>query len=242
MVTKQVAFLEAHPDAGAVFTEAKLIDETGNRIGEIHLPKGITSLGALYDFQTMFKAVLRHSNFFICSSVMVRTQVYQQEIKCWRGEQFKSSADLDLWFRILQRYPIGYLSEQLIRYRISNTQFSALVRLETKRADFFLVIDHYLAQKSVRAQLDAVDMSNYRCLDRRDRLMRATNIFITGHPEEASELVHDILSWDSIASALKSKRGMLVLLLGIYVKLLALLRFNNIGKQSLTYIKRVTRK
>ena len=242
MVAKQVSFLEANPAAGAVFTEASTIDETGNRIGEIRLPKGIVSSGGLYDFATMLKAVLRHSNFFICPSVMVRTQVYQQEIKCWRGEQFRSSADLDLWLRILQHHPVGYLPERLMRYRISNSQWSAKVRLGTERADFFLVTDHYLAQEPVRALLDASDLRNYGWLDRRDRVMRAANLFITGQPEQASALAHDVLSRDALAAALESKRGAFVLLIGLYVKLLALLRLNKIGQISLTYMKQVARK
>lgn len=242
IVEKQVAFLEAHPEAGAVFTEASLIDEMGNRIGEVHLPKGIASPTGLYDFTTMFKAVLRHSNFFICPSVMVRTQIYQQEIKCWRGEQFKSSADLDLWLRILQYHPAGYLPALLMRYRISNSQWSAKVRLGTERADFFLVIDYYLTQDSVLALLSAADLSNYRWLERRDRVMRATNLFITGNPKQASELMHDIFSWDVLMAALKSKRGAFVLLLGVYVKLLTLFGLDRIGKLSLSYMKQASRK
>jgi glycosyltransferase involved in cell wall biosynthesis len=242
MVVKQVAYLEANPEAGAVFTEATMIDEMGNRIGEIRLPAGIVATGGLYDFATMLKAVLRHSNFFICPSAMVRTQVYQQEIKRWRGEQFRTSADLDLWLRILQLHPAGYLPERLMRYRISKSQWSAKVRLGTERADFFLVTDYYLAQEPVRALLDDTDLSNYRWLERRDRVMRAANLFITGYPEQASELVHDVLSLDALMAALKSKRGAFVLLLGAYVKLLALLRLNRIGRSSLSYMKQVARK
>jgi glycosyltransferase involved in cell wall biosynthesis len=242
MVARQVDFLEANPEAGAVFTEATTIDEMGNRIGEIRLPKGIVSSGGLYDFPAMFKAVLRHCNFFICPSVMVRTQVYQQEIKRWRGEQFKTSADLDLWLRILQLHPIGHLPERLMRYRISNSQWSSKVRLGTERADFFLVTDHYLAQQPVRALLDATDLGNYRWLERRDRVMRATNLFITGHPEQVTELVRDVFSRDALMAALKTKRGAFVFLLGAYVRLLALLGLYRIGRSSLSYMKQVARK
>jgi len=242
MIARQVAFLEAHPEAGAVFTEASLIDETSNKIGEMRLPQGIASPSGLYDFTTLFKAVLRHSNFFICPSVMARTSVYRQELKCWRGELFKSSADLDLWLRILQAHPVGYLQERLMRYRISDSQYSARVRLGTERADFFLVIDHYLAQEQVRALLDQTDFDNYRRLERRDRVMRAANLFITGRPTQANGLVQDIFSWDALASAVHSKRGAFVLLIGVYVKLLILLNLNKIGKTSLAYIKQVTRK
>jgi len=242
MVAKQVSFLESHPEAGAVFTEASLIDETGQKFGEICIPKDITSECGQYNFAAIFKAVLRHSNFFICPSVMVRTQVYQLEIKCWRGEIFKSSADLDLWLRILQNHPIGYLAERLMRYRISENQFSSRVRMGTERADFFLVIDHYLAQESVRALLNAADLNNYMWLDRRDRVMRATNLFITGSPRQANELLHDVFSLDALMAALKSKRGAFVLLIGLYVKLLTSLRLYRVGKVSLAYMKQVTRK
>lgn len=242
MVAKQVAFLEANPEAGAVFTEASLIDEVGNKIGEFRLPQGIESQNGSYDFATMFKAVLRNYNFFICSSVMAPTKLYKEEIKCWRGDLFKSSADLDLWLRILQCHPIGYLPERLMRYRISHSQFSAGVRLRTERADFFLVIDHYLKKEPIREMLSATDLNNYRWLDRRDRVMRAVNLFITGQPKQANELLRGVFSWDALKAALKSKRGLFVLVIGGYVKLLAALRFDKIGQLSLSYMKHVTRK
>jgi len=72
--------------------------------------------------------------------------------------------------------------------------------------------------------------------------MRAANLFITGYPKQANGLVHDIFSWDALEGALKSKRGAFVLLIGVYMKLLILLKLNKIGKTSLAYIKQVTRK
>jgi glycosyltransferase involved in cell wall biosynthesis len=242
MVAKQVAFLEGHPEAGAVFAGASLIDGAGRKFGEAGLPKGLVSTEGLYDFETMFKAVLRYSNFFICSSVMVRTRVYQNEIKCWRGELFKSSADLDLWFRILQHHPVGYLKDKLMRYRISSQQFSARVRLRTERADFFLVTDHYLAQQPVRALLGATDMKNYMRLERADRVIRAINLFLTGYPRQARELVHDAVNWDVFAAAYQGKRARLALFGGLYIKLMVALGLHKIGKAALVYLKQVFRK
>ena len=242
IVEKQVAFLEANPKAGAVFTEAIQIDEMGNKIGEMHLPNGIVARCNLYDFPTMLKAVLEHYNFFICPSVMVRTNVFQQEIKCWRGELFKSSADLDVWFRILLHHEIGYLREPLLRYRIGNNQFSARVRLGTDRPDFFLVTEHYLAQDKVRELLDEDDLKNYRWLERRDRLMRAINEFIIGHPQQAEALLYDVYSWDALAAAYRTKRGFFVLLAGAYVKFLVVTGLYRLGKASLMHLKRLLNK
>lgn len=242
MVAKQVAFFDAHPEAGALFTEASLINEFGNRIGDIRLPQGIVSQRDLYDFTTMFKAILRHSNFFICPSVMVPTEVYQQEIKSWRGEMFKSSADLDVWLRILQRHLVGHLKEPLMCYRISSNQWSASVRLGTERADFFLVTDYYLAQEYVRSFLTVTDMSNYRNLERRDRVMRAVNLYLSGRLRQANDLIADVFSLDALKFSLKSKHGMFVLFVGIYLKLIMLLGLNRVGNLSLSYMKNVTRK
>ncbi len=242
MVAKQVSFLEAPTEAGAVFTEASLIDDKGHKVGALHLPKDIVNQSGIYDFSALFKAVLRHSNFFICPSVMVRTQVYQQEIKYWRGDFFKSSADLDVWLRILQYHSVGYLLEPLMRYRIGNNQFSARVRLETARADFFLVTEHYLAQEQVQVLLNDDDLRNHRWLERRDRLMRSINLFIIDKPEQALALLHDLFSWDTLFSAIKTKRGFLVLFSGIYIKLLAFLHLYQTGKTSLIYLKRLSHK
>lgn len=242
MIAKQVAFMETHPEAGAVFTEANTIDDTGRRIGELRLPRHIASTSGLYDFVTMFKAVLCYSNFFICPSAMARTEIYQQEIKGWRGELFKSSADLDLWLRILQRHPVGYLGERLMNYRISGNQGSARVRQGTERADFFLVTDYYLKQESIRALLASDDFRNSRWLERRDRVMRAVNHVLIGQPEQAKALLTDIPSFDALHAAIKSRRGLFVLLIGVYVKLITAMGLYGIGCGLLRYMKQVTGK
>lgn len=242
MIAKQVAFLETHPEAGAVFTEASLIDENGKQIGGIRLPRDIASPGGLYDFETMFKAVLRHANFFICPSFMVRTDIYQQEIVCWRGDMFSTSADLDVWLRILERHPVGHLPEALMRYRIGNAQWTARIRKETARSAFFLVVDHYLAQERVRRLLDQDDLRNYARLERRDSVMRAINLYLTGQHKEARGLLVGIFSWDAIKAALLTKRGFEVLAAGIYLRMLFLLGADRIGQASLGFIKQAMRK
>lgn len=242
MVERQVAFLESHSEAGAVFTEACLIDERGAMIGELHLPKELKSLNELYDFATMFKAVMCHGNFFICPSFMVRTQIYQQEIKAWRGDMFGSGADLDVWLRILQRHTIGHIDEPLIRYRIGDQQFSAQVRRETEKGLLFKIVDHYLEQEQVVASLDVEDMRKYKWLERRDRVMRALNFYLTDCQQEVGRLLDDIYSWDAFNSAFRSKRGMLTLVVGVYIKLLVMTGLKKIGKPSLSYMKRVTHK
>jgi glycosyltransferase involved in cell wall biosynthesis len=237
MVEAQVAFLEANPAAGAVFTEAKLIDEDGSFIGKIPFPREFSSAVRLYDFKKILKAVLRHSNFLICPSVMARTDVYQHEIRSWRGEMFSSSADLDVWLRIAQLHPVGILPMPLMRYRISNSQWSAGVRLQTEQADFFRVIDHYLGQSDIRAILVKRDIQNYAELERRDSVMRAINFFLMGKTGAVRALLGDINSWDALGSAFQSKRGIGVLVAAIYLHILLLLRLNKFGQITLIFMK-----
>lgn len=242
MVSRQVAFLEANPAAGAVFTEAVMIDETSKRIGEIRLPKEISCQIGLCNFETIFKAVLRHSNFFICPSAMVRTDIYRNEIRSWRGEMFRTSADLDVWLRILRKYRIGFLPEQLMRYRVGINQGSAHLRLKTERSDFFLVMDHYMAENSIHSLLQPDDFRNYRWLDRRNRVKRAVNLFLTDRSRQARELLYDIGSLDALETLIKTRRGLIVLLVGLYMVMMDSVGFNRIGKIPLRYIHRVLRK
>ena len=239
MVAKQVAFLEENADAAAVFTEANLIDENGLVIGEIRFPQDIKTISNLYNFSTIFKVILRESNFFICPSAMVKTSVYQDYIKGWRGDLFKSSADLDVWLRILFKHSIGYLPEKLMRYRISSNQYSAKIRLETGPADFFLVTEHYLQQDLVKAQLTSVDFRNYKWLERRDRVMRAVNLFIANHYDDSICLLDDVLSWDALHAAIITKRGLLVLIVGLYLKFILFIGIHKLGKSSLACLKQI---
>lgn len=242
MVATQVAFLEQHPEAGAVFTEAQLIDELDQPIGAIHQPKNLAAKGPLHYFPAVFKAILEHSNFLICPSVMALTSVYQAEIKSWRGELFGPSADLDVWLRMLQRRPVGILPQATMRYRISRNQWSASVRLDTERAAFFSVIDHYLAMEEVRDLLTAEDMMHYERLERRDQVMRAANALLQDRPEQAMKLCPDLFTVSALKAALQTRRGLIVLILGLYLKIVLSLHWNRLGKVSLAYFKRMAKK
>lgn len=242
MVEQQVAFMEANATAGAVFTEATVINDSGKVIGSLSLPRRLVSAGHLYDFKIIFKSVLQYSNFLICPSVLARTEVYQQDIQSWRGETFRTSADLDVWFRILQRHAIGILPDRLMRYRISVSQFSDKLRSRTMRSDFFRVIGHYLAQDDVQALLSQDDLLNYGRLERTDRVVRAVNYYLLGQEQEVRELLLDILSADALYAAFHDSRGLITLVVGIVLKAFLFARLPVIGRPILAHLKRLARK
>lgn len=242
MLETQVNFLEHNLTAGAVFTQANLINDSGVKVGEIRLPSSLRSSTNLYDFNNIFKALLKDSNFLICPSAMVRTQIYQKEMKAWRWALFESSADLDMWLRIAQGHQIGIMPMALMRVRISNEQWSAKVRLQPSRADFFKVVDYYLSQRNVSTSLGISDLRNYLRLGRRDDVMRSVNLFLLGDLQKSKQLLSSFYSTDTLAAALQHKRNFQVLLLGGYLYFLHFFKLRQFGQQTLKFMKRTLRK
>jgi glycosyltransferase involved in cell wall biosynthesis len=243
MVAEQVDFLERHPEAGGVLTEAVVIDGRGREIGAIRFPAQLGRKGAAdVGFPELFSALLRHSNFLICPSAMVRSAVYKNDIKGWRGELFGSSADLDIWLRIARRSRLGLLPAKLMKYRVSDAQYSAKVRYQTERADFFRVMDHYLEQDDVRAMVTRSDLDNYQKLVRRDIVMRAANLFLMGDFSRAALLLNGFFNPDMLVGAMHDKRGLGVFLLGSYLKMTNVPGLRRCGQAPLRQLKRALRK
>lgn len=243
MVAAQVDFLERHPAVGGVLTEAVLIDDSGKQTGAIKMPAELARKNhPVISFPELFSALLRHSNFLICPSAMVRTAIYQNDIKGWRGELFGSSADLDVWLRIARHGQLGLLPAKLMKYRISTAQFSSKVRYQTGPADFFRVMDHYLLQDDVRAMTTAGDLENYQRLVRRDTVMRAANWYLTGHFSDAASLLGDFFKADLFVAAMRDKRSFTVLLLALYLKVANVPWLRSCGQIPLKHLKQVLQK
>lgn len=242
MVEEQVRFLEANPNASGVFTEAIVINESGVVVGSIKIPDELRAKAPLFSFSEIFKAVLKHSNFLICPSMMTSTNILQEKIGSWRGELFASSSDLDVWFRLLYVGPIGILPKKLLRYRISNTQGSAAVRLNTERADFFKVIDYYLSQLEGSFLATGADIKNYQRLQRRDSAMRSLNALIAGNKVMATSLCPSLLQFDVWSAALSGKRGLFVLILVIFIRIISLTNLEKQFSPILVWVKKVSGK
>lgn len=240
MVARQVAFLEANPDIGAVFTEAVTIDEKGVPFGVIGRAPGSGGSVARFGFRELMQAMLLHYNFLVCPSVLVRTGIYRDEIKEWRGGLFKSSSDVDTWLRLARKQPIAVLREKLMRYRISRAQFSHSIRNRTDRADFFLVLDHYLAQPEVRDFLTQQDLRHYGWLERHERVARALNLFGSGRLHEAKELLKGLFCWDSIYAAMITRRGLATLAGGAMLHLLMISGASRRNEAIIKAIKRIS--
>jgi len=238
IIEKQVNFLEAHKHIGAVFTHAAIIDKNGVMNGRfIEVPKSEVSVNHVYDFNHLFKAILMHSNFLVCPSVMVRTNIYQEVIGTWNGTDFGTSADLDVWFRLALNTLVGIIPEPLMRYRISKSQHTEKLRSRTTRSDFFLVIDYYLSKKSVQNFLSKNDYLNYSRLERTDRTVRAANLYLLGKQKEAAFLCTDAFTLDTFYAATKNKRGLFTLVAGVVIRFLVFVDLPILGQRLIRHLK-----
>ena len=218
LLWKQVHYLERNPSAGAVFTEAILINDIGRKIGQTKLPSGMSINDKPYNFIFIFKKILRHYNFIVCPSALVRTTIYKNEIREWNGKKFKSSADLDVWLRILKNHSIGFLGP-LIEYRISSTQETELVRKNLCRSDFFNVIDYYLSFEEIRNQINQSDIQSYKWLELRDDLRRYINQISIGEDIPPNKLIGNIWHSNTFFSAFNSRQGIITLFFESFITL-----------------------
>lgn len=143
----QVAYLDAHPETGAVFTRAAVIDEHGE---------------PLRDRTNYYDSVFDQSNrthhewlqhFFysgnaLCHpSVLIRKECYGTCGLYRLG--LGQIPDLDMWVRLCQRYEIHILPEKLTRYRVPTRGgfTSAVIPVSVVRYHYELlhVLEHYRA-------------------------------------------------------------------------------------------------
>jgi glycosyltransferase involved in cell wall biosynthesis len=233
MVEKQIALFESNNSLGAVFTESITINENGDFTGRRKTPKNLDKKNNIItlNFDALFKQTLLNHNFLTCPSAMLRSTIYKKEIVRYRSDLFKSSSDLDVWFRVAKKYTIAIICEPLMQYRISPNQYtSGIVRKRIKQADFFLVIDHYLNDNKVKKILLNEDYRHIGWLKRSDRVIRAMNFYIIGDRNETRNLINGIFTWDAIVSAITTKKGVMTLFLGVFIKVSLLLYIDKISR------------
>jgi glycosyltransferase involved in cell wall biosynthesis len=105
---KQIEYLENNFDVGAVGTSYNRIDAIGSIIGQeiISVPVQKKDI-----YKNLFEWC-----FLLHGSVMMRKEVL--DMVGWYDENFLYSQDYDLWFRILDHYSLGVLSEPLFCWRL----------------------------------------------------------------------------------------------------------------------------
>jgi len=193
IVEKQVQAFQGNPAIGAVFTLARRINDHGEVVGKTKLPVKLRGK-RVYHFPDIFISILGNWNFLMCPSAMVRGKLYK-ELTPFDWDKFETSADLDVWLRILEKHPIAILDEKLMSYRISNMRGSYLTRyLRTEQADFFKVMDYHLGVKSSVLDIPRRALNEYEFRRSMDNLRCAENYLINRQLGDAKRLLKKLLS------------------------------------------------
>jgi glycosyltransferase involved in cell wall biosynthesis len=116
-LARQVALFDANPKVGLVHTNGYFIDGKSERI------EG-TPLGFSFPkFETgNLLAAFHYENKVIASAALVRRSVFE-ELGGF-NEAYFGSGDWEMWFRIAERYDVGFVAEPLTLYRVHGQQAS----------------------------------------------------------------------------------------------------------------------
>jgi len=238
IVQKQVQTFQENSSVGAVFACANFINNYGKVVGESKLPIELRNK-RIYYFPDIFLSILSNLNFLICPSAMVRGKIYK-ELVPFNADSFGTSADLDMWLRILERQPIAIIDEKLMGYRISNTQGSFYSRyLRTEQADFFKVIDYYLSTKVNNINIPKSNLNKYEFLRSIDKIRCAVNYLIQGKEKYAKRLLKKTFSFYIFLGAISSFKKTKFLIYWISGLILLVLICLGLGKyigKSLYYL------
>ena len=219
MVEREVDWLLAHPEAGAVYCSVVFVDRDGREFGRQELPPEVRGSRPL-DYRSVLNTLLsRRNTFLACPTALVRAHVYQ-ELGGYRDDEFKNTSDLEMWLRIARRYPIGALEDQLLLYRRGHGSSSERYHhLRTDQDRSFRIIDLELDAEDGRAVAAPDALKAYEAHRAVDTVLRAVNHYILGARDEALSVLREA-PLRTLAASPRIQRGrMLALALGLHVLL-----------------------
>jgi Glycosyl transferase family 2 len=209
IVEREVEFLQAHPDVGAVFASDIFIDASGRELGRLALPPGVRA-GISLDYAAVLNALLTHKNRFLRGpSGLVRREVYQTV--GYFDPSYGIASDLEMWLRIARRYPLAVLDEHLFSYRRGHGSSSDHYHtLRTEAEGYFRILDEHL-NAGARQLARPESMAAFEAHRAEDRLLRVVAHYILDQRAEARALLGTIDARRIIGSS-RVQRGRLSVL------------------------------
>lgn len=117
-------YFQKNPSLGMVFTANYNVNQRGKPF-EINRPFNRNQILDLEDF---VQNLHQKGNFIKFPTVVIKSQVYQEIGKY--DENLHLTVDLEMWLRISLSYQIGYLNQNLVFYRLHQTNVSNLYMKE----------------------------------------------------------------------------------------------------------------
>jgi glycosyltransferase involved in cell wall biosynthesis len=137
----QIEYLESHPEFGAVYSNAIIIDEKDNRKGYL-IKRGQAKEGQIFQH-------LLGGNFITILTVLMRRELLESIGLFNEEPSLIAVEDYEYWMRTAFKFGFGYISKPLALYRIHGTSISkknsvALLRQKVLR---MLLDDSSVAEK-----------------------------------------------------------------------------------------------
>jgi GT2 family glycosyltransferase len=192
MVARQVETFRKFPSVCGVFTSADIIDEQDNVISTFRLPQEIAG-DTPYRYQYLLPAILKHDNFLLCSSAMIRSDLYKK-MAPFRYGMFGHSSDLDMWLRIAKTGPVIVINDSLLKYRTGTTGWSINLRSTTMPRDFFRVMDFHIAANGTDCEISRECLGRYELRRMEDQIFCAMNL-LKKHDSTAFRQHVNQMSW-----------------------------------------------
>ena len=234
IIKEQLNFYEFNKHVGAVFTQARFINEENKIIKKFRFYKNFNK-NYIYTFESFFKKILYNSFFLTTSSALVETRIYRKIIKKF-NYKFGRSSDVDVWLRILKVKPIGVISKFLVDYRIWKQQDSFKDRTNINKADFLNVLEYYIKNEK-GINLTSNDWKNYFILVYRDKIFRAYNALVQNKYKKAKKILSQIMLRKMLSICLFRKKGIVLFVFVLILKVLILI--NLFKNTNLLNFKRV---
>jgi glycosyltransferase involved in cell wall biosynthesis len=214
MVEEQVAYLQTHPEVGAVFASDILVDAEAREYGRIKLPKEVRGEQPL-PYPVVLNALLSYkNNFLVCPTAMVRASVHRN-VGVYRQDKYRNTSDVEMWLRIARRYPIAVLEKHLMKYRHFHGNSSQRYhRLRTTVENHFLIMDEYLERD--RRLATPAALVSYEAHRSQDRLWAAMSHYIKGELPQGRRALRDVHLGPIVRSRHVQKR-LLVIAAGLWV-------------------------
>jgi GT2 family glycosyltransferase len=178
IVAREVEFLLAHPEVGAVFCLDKFIDANGVEYGRLTPPPEVQGVVVL-DYTALLEVLLQRKNTILrAPGAMVRRSVYA-DVGGF-DPSYEIGADLEMWLRIAKRHPLGLLHEHLFRYRHFHGNLSHHYRhLRTTPDVFFRIMDACVAEAG-EASISRQAAAAFEAHRTEERLMNTVSHYIAG--------------------------------------------------------------
>ncbi|MEO8454268.1 MAG: hypothetical protein ABI454_03850, partial [Sphingomicrobium sp.] len=218
IVEEQVAYLQMHPEVGAVFASDVMVDAEGREYGRIELPKEVRGDRPL-PYPVVLNALLSYkNNFLVCPTAMVRASVHR-DVGVYRQDKYRNTSDLEMWLRIARRYPIAVLESHLMKYRHFHGNSSQRYhRLRTDVENYFLIMDEYL-ERGDRELATPAALVSYEAHRSKDRLWAAMSHYIKDELPQGRLEMRDVRLGPIARSKYVQRLRLIAIATGLWVAL-----------------------